>query len=584
MTILTLKAKHDHLKKVASTRDHVKALSEFVWNALDADATKTSVEFVRNSLGGLQSIRIRDDGTGIPKARADHDFESLGESWKLKTNRTALHRRVIHGKEGKGRLRFFALAQKARWTSVYKEGAALLQLVIDIDGDRLETSNVSDPEAAPPDATTGTVVELEPLKETFDWLTSEAARADFSSTFAPYILQYPRTVISYDGKPVDPRATIEREHPFETKPIICPDRVVRDMSLRVIEWKSGVGSRKIHFGSEDGIVLGSQAANVPAPGFDFSVYAYSPFFQEIANASLLEFDGLTDPNFARVLEYIRDEVGDYFRSRQAEKSGELIQDLKDAGVYPYEGDPKDQVEQREREVFDITTHAVASYSRDFRKADNSLKKITLGLLREAITRNPESISRILKAVFNLPKVRQDEFSSLLERTELANIISASRLLSDRIVALCVLREIVFEPKHRRTIKERGELDVLIRDNTWIFGENFHLTMHEAGLTRVMERVSGELALKRARGSKARKLDGSIGRVDSFMGRAVPHRDPQHREFFLVELKRPSLKIGRKELDQLEDYVNAIIAQPDFVSSSTSWNFYLVTSEYDGVVQ
>jgi len=245
MTILTLKAKHDHLKKVASTRDHVKALSEFVWNALDADATKTSVEFVRNSLGGLQSIRIRDDGTGIPKARADHDFESLGESWKLKTNRTALHRRVIHGKEGKGRLRFFALAQKARWTSVYKEGAALLQLVIDIDGDRLETSNVSDPEAAPPDATTGTVVELEPLKETFDWLTSEAARADFSSTFAPYILQYPRTVISYDGKPVDPRATIEREHPFETKPIICPDRVVRDMSLRVIEWKSGVGSRKI---------------------------------------------------------------------------------------------------------------------------------------------------------------------------------------------------------------------------------------------------------------------------------------------------------------------------------------------------
>ena len=33
-----------------------------------------------------------------------------------------------------------------------------------------------------------------------------------------------------------------------------------------------------------------------------------------------------------VLEYIRDQLGDYFRRRQAEKSGELIQDLKDAGV------------------------------------------------------------------------------------------------------------------------------------------------------------------------------------------------------------------------------------------------------------
>jgi Isochorismatase family len=69
-----------------------------------------------------------------------------------------------------------------------------------------------------------------------------------------------------------------------------------------------------------------------------------------------------------------------------------------------------------------------------------------------------------------------------------------------------------------------------------------------------------------------------------MGRLVPHGDEKHREFLLIELKRPSLTIGRKELDQLEDYVNSILAQPDFVNTSTNWNFYLVTSEYDGVVK
>ena len=320
-----------------------------------------------------------------------------------------------------------------------------------------------------------------------------------------------------------------------------------------------------------------------APGFDFSVYAYSPFFQEIADADLLEFDGLTDPDFARVLEYIRDEAEDYFRARQAERSSELIQDLIEAGIYPYHGDPKDEVERRERQVFDIATHAVSSYSRDFKKADNSLKKITLGLLREAISHNPESVSRILQAVFNLPKVRQDEFSELLQKTELANIISASSLIADRVVAIRVLREMVFEPRHRQSTKERGELDVLIRDNTWIFGEGFHFTMAEAGLTRVMDRVSQELALKRSRRS-GRKLNGKVGRVDSFMGRVVPNPSLQHREFLLIELKRPSLKVGRKELDQLEDYVNAIVAQPDFISTSTFWNFYLVTSEYDEVVK
>jgi hypothetical protein len=304
----------------------------------------------------------------------------------------------------------------------------------------------------------------------------------------------------------------------------------------------------------------------------------------VANANLLEFEGLNDPDFAFLLEHIRDKAGDYFRTRQAERSGELIQDLKNAGIYPYEGDPKDEVERRERQVFDIATHAVSSYSRDFKKADNSLKKITLGLLREAVSHNPESVSRILRAVFNLPKVRQDQFSHLLERTELGNIIAASSLIADRIVALRVLSEIVFDPKHRQSIKERGELDVLVRDNTWIFGESFHFTMSEVGLTKVMNRVSAELALKRLKGVKGRKPDGKIGRIDSFMGRLVPHPDRQHREFLLIELKRPSLVISRKELDQVEDYVNALLTQPDFANTSTFWNFYLVSSEYDDAVK
>src|SRR3984893_6541765 len=164
MVVLTLNAKHDHLQKVASTRDYVKALAEFVWNALDADATKVSVDLIRNALGGLESFLIRDNGTGISKKRAEHDFESLGESWKLKTSRTPLLSRVIHGKEGQGRLRFFSLAQKARWCSVYEEATSLFQLTIEIDADCLPTSNVSEVEPVPVDVEPGTIVELAPLK------------------------------------------------------------------------------------------------------------------------------------------------------------------------------------------------------------------------------------------------------------------------------------------------------------------------------------------------------------------------------------------------------------------------------------
>jgi hypothetical protein len=261
---------------------------------------------------------------GYRAKRAEHDFESLGESWKLHTSRTPVLSHAVYGKEGQGRLRFFSLARRACWKSIYKEGKARHRLTIEINADRLDESNVSEPEPVPSDAETGTLVELAPLKDTFDWLTSEDAQAEFNAIFAPYVFQYPGTAIFYDGHPVDPEKTIDRAQEFKTQPIICPNRVVGDMSLRVIEWKARSGNRKIYFGSESGVVLGSQAANITAPGFDFSVYAYSPFFQEIANANLLEIDGLTDPDFAYILDYIREKVGDYFRARQAERSSELI--------------------------------------------------------------------------------------------------------------------------------------------------------------------------------------------------------------------------------------------------------------------
>ncbi|ESQ83005.1 ATP-binding protein [Asticcacaulis benevestitus] len=582
MEVLELKAQHDALQRIVTTRDPVKALSEYIWNALDADATLVEVIFERNVLGGIESIVVRDNGTGITRNRVREDFENFGASWK-RTVQSTQQKRVLHGKEGQGRLRFFSLAERASWTSVYREGDHLKKLSVKISAGLLNRSEIDDLELGVSDTATGTVVELYPLKESFDWVAGEKGRTEFTAIFAPYLLHYPDVAILNDGIPLNPSANIAFAHDFPKQVVIGPTRTIRDISLKVIEWNGSVGGRKIHFGGEDGVVLGAIPANVTAPGFEFSAYAYAPFFQEISDANLLEFDGLNDPDFTAVLEKLREDLGDHFRTRQTEKSKELIQELIEAGVYPYQGDPKDAVEKREREVFAIATHAVSSYSREFKRADDPIRKITLGLLKEAIKHNPESIHNILHHVFNLPKSKQDEFSGLLERTNLGNIISASHLIAERIVALEVLKGIVFNPKHRKTVKERGQLDILIQANTWIFGENFHITLAEAGLSKIMQRVAEELGSKNGKG-KVRKPDGSVGRADTFLGRLVPHQNQMHREFLLVELKRPSLTIGRKESDQLEDYVNAIRSQPDFINTSTFWNFYLITGEYDDAVR
>jgi hypothetical protein len=581
---LQTKAGNDHLVKVASVRDPIRALAEFIWNAVDADATKVDVTLEANPLGGLSAVVIVDNGTGISLERASNSFASLGDSWKTKSRVTQVFKRPVHGKAGRGRYRFFSLASQAKWKSQYIDQGVMKALQLSISASdlslcKLETLNEVDAEKG-----SGTTVDLSPMKETFDWLSSDGALAAITTIFAPYLLQFPDVIISYNNKKIDPDSVISRSKAIALKPPMLTKSNCDDLVVRVVEWKHGHGDRKVYFGGSTGVVLGAQASGAFAPGFDYSVYAYSKFFDEMADHNLLEMDSLTDPDFSTVLDVIRDGVSDYFRSRQSENAANLIDDLKRQGIYPYSGEPKDAVEKKERDVFDITTHAVASYSAHFRRADSSLKRITLGLLKEAISRNPESVTRILKAVFDLPQKKQNEFSSLLEKTELANIISASNMIADRVFILKTLTQLVFDPDIRKKVRERGQLDLLIRDNTWIFGENFHITIPEVGLTRVMERIAADLGQKLQKRKKFKKLDGTSGRIDAFLGRALPTSDASAREYLLVELKRPSLKIGREELDQLEDYVSALTTDSEFKDTATKWTFILVTSEYDDIVR
>ena len=77
-----------------------------------------------------------------------------------------------------------------------------------------------------------------------------------------------------------------------------------------------------------------------------------------------------------------------------------------------------------------------------------------------------------------------------------------------------------------------------------------------------------------------RADGRSGRVDVHL--AV--RDMQHDRIrnLVVELKAPELTVGRRELDQVEDYANAILDNPVFASPRSQWDFVLLTTAYDDI--
>ena len=82
-----IQSKRDHIVSLSASTP-LAALQELVWNALDADASEVKVDLVTNPLGGIDAIRVSDNGTGIDILKVDDTFGGIGGSWKRDASRT----------------------------------------------------------------------------------------------------------------------------------------------------------------------------------------------------------------------------------------------------------------------------------------------------------------------------------------------------------------------------------------------------------------------------------------------------------------------------------------------------------------
>jgi hypothetical protein len=53
---------------------------------------------------------------------------------------------------------------------------------------------------------------------------------------------------------------------------------------------------------------------------------------------------------------------------------------------------------------------------------------------------------------------------------------------------------------------------------------------------------------------------------------------------VLELKHPAIILKSKELQQVKDYMNIILREPQFNAANMSWDFYLVGKKYDEYIE
>jgi hypothetical protein len=581
MTEYSVEIQADFLERQAKAQP-VAAVAQLIWNGLDADATRVTVDFEESPLGGMAKIIVKDNGHGIPHADAPTLFRYLGGSWKKQATRTKTLGRMLHGQEGRGRFKAFALGGVVDWDVTYSHNSTLFRYDISIVEHDIRHVRISDQASGKGAPQTGVKVLISELKRNFVSLRPEHSLQEFSEIFALYLKSYREVAITIAGERIDPSVAIANSWDIAVSAVADEEGKVHSVSLEVIEWKRQT-NRALYLCNEWGFPLSQVDTRFHVGDFHFSAYLKSSYVSQLHQENTLDLAEMV-PTLAAAVEEARGKIKDLFRERASERAKVVVEQWKAQNIYPYEGEPSTHIEQAERQIFEIVAVTVQEASPDFAETPRPQMALHLRMLRHAIKRSPAELQRILDEVLNLPKRKQRELAQLLDETDLSGIISAATLVADRLKFLQGLGIILFEYEAKERLKERTQLHKILESNTWIFGEEFNLWASDRDLTTVLKAHKDKLDPELVIDEPVKLLIRKRGIVDLMLSRAQKRHRANEYEHLVVEIKAPKVKLAAKELTQIKDYALSVARDSRFHRvDGVRWHFWLVSDEYDDFV-
>lgn len=556
----------------------VQALAELIWNSLDADATAIDVEFASDNLGGMSSIAISDNGDGIPFEEAPVLFRNLGGSWKRRGARTKVKKRFLHGQDGQGRFKAFALGGVVDWKVAYKNGLEIFKYEITILENEIKKVTISD-EVPFPGGKTGVTVVVSELKRQFPSLLPAASLQELSEIFAIYLKHYREIKIRISGEQIDPSKAIEKTWEVPLAPFKDETGREYSASLEVIGWKSQ-SKRALYLCDDRGIPLSQVEARFHVGDFQFSAYLKSTFISQLHKDNRLDLAEMV-PALQAGIEEARDKIKMIYRERAAERARIVVDEWKAKNLYPFEGEPTTPVEKAERQIFDIVAVTVQEAAPEYREAPRPQLALHLRMLRQAIERSPAELQKILDEVLKLPARTQQQLANLLEETTLSGIISAASVVADRLKFVAGLEAILFDPDMKKRLKERSQLHKILETDTWIFGEEFNLWVSDRSLTEVLRQHRDKLDPNIIIDEPVKHVSQDRGIVDLMLSRAQRKHRPDDIEHLVVELKAPKVVLSAGDVAQIEGYAASVAEDSRFRTvPGLRWHFWLVSDEFN----
>lgn len=572
--IIDLAVERDHIESLTRANG-ITAISELIWNSLDADSTVINVEYVRNKLTRIENLEVIDNGRGIDYHKAQDVFGRLGGSEK-KLYSTSPNGRQYHGKEGKGRYKALALGDLVTFTSTYKNADSLKEFTVTIDRNNLTHSAFSDVKTLSKEHNqTGFKVSIQNIiQETATQAIDISSRKEIEQKFASYWISYPDFAIFFNGLKLEFDSLIKNSD--ETSFLVDKEGVSYRFVVKIIEWSFDI-KKKTYLCNPKGIPFRELNLGIRT-SIPISIFIQSVYIENLHHENKIELQELDDFLQGAIAES-KKIARDYLRNRMHLYSGEFIDNLKSKGLYPYTDSADSIIEESKRQVFDIVALQVNEFLPDFENQDNKSKKFTLSLIKEALEKDSTSLQRILTEVIELPQEKREELVDILEETSLSSIIDTMTEIKNRLKFINGLEELIYNNKLNKNVLERKHLHKILIHETWLFGDEYTYGVDDVTLKNVLKEYLKYLGREDFEEILESEPNSDLQLIpDVCLWRQYPQGQPGHKTNLIIELKKPTVDAGVEELMQIKLYASRICQDKRFPKQKTKWKFLLVTKD------
>ncbi|WP_343659619.1 ATP-binding protein [Chryseobacterium sp.] len=570
--------------------DTFKAFKELINNSIQADAKNISIDITYSPSitckSGIEKISITDDGHGVSKSNFKTTILEIG------TN-------VKNNGQGIGRFSSFQIGELMKIDTVAYdekeskfsrtvfgidttdlEDIALENIDLKVDYDFFENNNEN----------SYYKVEIEnlhhniqhnPLKKnkiTNNFLSENIKQSIFENY--PYEIFNSKVNFIINGHSLK-----KEDFVVETpslKQITYTDKRGKNHEINFYFYniKSQLNKVKVFFQTDNSGVKSvaheytySSDWYTPDLGTWF-IYVDSNFF-DIDLFRNLDMESLGDEEIKNLKTQVKITINEFFKNRN-KKFEKFITSLESDKYYPY------REEKPASDLQEVVFKKIAYLLEDEHhliQSDNKIRTFLYPLLDKTISNG--NIEYIFSKVLKLSDENLDKFNSLLQKTELEDVIHFASQVSEKLEFLNFLHEIVYG-EVSNVLKERSQLHKIIENELWVFGENYNGTPHlwsDKKIGNILDELHSEfLDYDPTKEDENLIEENNLNDITDLFFYNEKITDSDEKEIMVVELKSPKCSIGLKELNQIDRYAFKLEQHSALPSDKVKYKLILVSSK------